>query len=174
MSFIFEQKILVYTFSTWLCSIQLEVDCLNLLQVTLQQARWIKYTLCSDTCALCALVADSLCRSACHRFHNTTSAAPFCGKGRTLVADWSLQLPLLNKGRCQYSLLNWFKICILLFFLRKVCIRPLTETVIAISSNCKVSLFLLKHGASTLSNGKCLELVLTLSLLASQNYLQKE
>lgn len=61
-------------------------------------------------------------------FHSIASAAPFCGRGKTQVADWSHQLPLLIIGRCQSRLLKLLDISILMFFLTMLLIYVLTRS----------------------------------------------
>lgn len=85
-------------------------------------------TFCFHTCALCVLITDNLGRSACHMFHSIASAAPFCGRGKTQVADWSHQLPLLIIGRRQSRLLKLLDISILMFFLTMLLIYVLTRS----------------------------------------------
>jgi hypothetical protein len=54
----------------------------------------LKITKDAGTCVLCVLAAGSLDRSVYHMFHSKVSTAPFYGRDKTLVADWSPQLPL--------------------------------------------------------------------------------
>lgn len=48
----------------------------------------------AGTYALYVLITGSPDTSVCHMFHSKASAAPSYEKDKTLVADWSHQLPL--------------------------------------------------------------------------------
>lgn len=49
------------------------------------------------TCVLCVPVTDSLCMSACHRFHRKVLTALVCGQGRKQDVDQMLPRPLFLK-----------------------------------------------------------------------------
>jgi hypothetical protein len=53
----------------------------------------------AGTYVLCVLAVDSPDMSTCHMSRSKASIAPFYEKDKTLVADWSHQLPLQNNGR---------------------------------------------------------------------------